>query len=162
MSDLHCPATLLLAPYVEGAEPSAEGSRRLVERAAVDNVSRIYAGTRSEVAQTIGAVETRVPATSEQRPELDGNDVADALSAIADLHRGETVLVLLPVAIIECTLDLLVGRRARLRRQASMHYGSVVEVAVDADGWLLRTPDTRTDSVPDLGADREIRDVRAK
>lgn len=161
MSDLHCPATLLLAPYDAIGEPTEEGTRRLLERAADERVSRVYGGTRAEAVQTTRLMSSGgVAAPAEQRPELDGGDVSGELQAIADLHRGETVLVVLACSTLEAALDALVGRRARLRADASMQYGSVVEVAGDADGWSLRTRAAPTDSVSNLASDREIRDVQ--
>ena len=161
MSDLHCAATLLLAPYDEGAERSREGTRQLTRRAVADRVTRIYAGTSSEAVQTTRVVLAGVDAQAEQRPELDSqHDVAGELHAIADLHRGETVLVVLPVPTVESAIDALVGRRARLRADVSMEYGSVVEVAGDSDGWTLRIWDAPTDSVPNPVTDREMRDVQ--
>jgi hypothetical protein len=139
VSDLHCPATLLLAPYDEGAERSEEGTRQLTRRAAADRVSRVYGGTSTPAVQTTRLLADGVGATAEQRLELDSqDDVAGELHAIADLHRGETVLVVLPGSTVESALEALVGRRARLREGVSMQYGSVVEVSGDADGWALR------------------------
>jgi hypothetical protein len=160
VSDLHCPATLLLAPYDGRADRSDEAIRQLTGRAAAGNVSRIYGGSGAEVVQTMRSLEPGAGASSEARRELDVDDVADELNAIADLHRGETVLVLLPGSAVESALDALVGRRARLRSGLTMHYGAVFEVAADADGWTLRTEASPTDSVPDQVTDSEIRDVR--
>jgi hypothetical protein len=149
VSDLHCPATLLLAPYDAIGEPAEDGTRRLVERTATERVSRVYAGTRAEAVQTTrGLSSGGVAAPAEQRPELDAEDVSGELQAIADLHRGETVLVLLPGPSVERALDALVGRRVWLRSNPSMQYGSMVEVSGDADGWTLRTRVAPTDSVP--------------
>jgi hypothetical protein len=149
VSDLHCPATLLLAPYDAIGEPAEVGTRRLVERTAGERVSRIYAGTRAEAVQTTRVMsDGGVAAPAEQRPELDADDVSGELQAIADLHRGETVLVVLPGSSVERALDTLLGRRVWLRSNPSMQYGSVVEVSTDADGWTLRTRVAPTDSVP--------------
>jgi hypothetical protein len=148
VSDLHCPATLLLAPYDAIGEPAEEGTRRLVERAVHERLSRIYGGTRAEAVQTTRVLSAGgLAAPTEQRPELDTEDVTDELQAIADLHRGETALVVLPVPSVERALDALVGRRVWLRSNPSMQYGSVVEVSTDADGWTLRTTVAPTDSV---------------
>jgi hypothetical protein len=153
--DLHCRATILLAPYDEGAGRNDEGTQALADRAAADNVARVYGGTDVAVVQRMRSVEDALEAGSEQRHGLDADEVTDELEAIADLHRGETVLVLLPAATVTSALDALVGRRVRRRSGASMHYGSVVEVATDADGWALRTRVTPTDSVPETVADAE-------
>lgn len=161
MSDLHCPATLLLAPYDDGAERSEQGTRQLTRRAAADRVSRVYGGTSTDAVQTTRVLADGVGATAEQRLELDSLDgVAGELHAIADLHRGESVLVVLPGSSVESALEALVGRRASARAGPSMQYGSVVEVIVDADGWALRIWDAPTDSVPNPVTDREMRDVR--
>ncbi len=73
------------------------------------------------------------------REELGTSDVVGELEAIADLHRGETVLVVLSRTLLENAVDALVGRRGRRLLGASMSYGSVVEMVGDADGWTLRT-----------------------
>jgi hypothetical protein len=147
VSDLHCPATLLLAPYDEGAQPSLEGTRELTRQTSRDRVSRVYGGTRPEAVQTTRDVSAALGAPAEQRQELDAEDVSRELQAIADLHRGEAVLVALPASLVAATLDALVGRRVWLRADPSMQYGAVVEVAGDADGWTLRTRSVPSDSV---------------
>jgi hypothetical protein len=148
VSDLHCAATLLLAPYDEAAEPPPEGTHELAGRAARDRVSRVYGGARPQAVQTTRAAAAVVGVPAEQRPELDvETELTGELSAIADLHRGEAVMVMLPATLVTTALDALVGRRVWPRAVPSMQYGAVVEVAGDADGWTLRTRAAPTDSV---------------
>jgi hypothetical protein len=163
VSDLQCPATLLLAPYGEGVEPSEEGTRQLARRAGADRVARIFGGTSRAAVQTTRLVADGTGVSAEQRAELDDEgEAAGELHAIADLYRGETVLIMLPVHTVESALEALVGRRASARVEPSMQYGSVVEVAGDADGWSVRIWDAPTDSVPNPVTDCEIRDARPK
>jgi hypothetical protein len=163
VSDLQCPATLLLAPYDERVEPSEAGTRQLTRRASADRVARIFGGISKAAVQTTHLVAVGTDVAAEQRAELDSEaDAVDELHAIADLYRGETVLIMLPVHTVESALEALVGRRASARVESSMQYGSVVEVAGDADGWSVRIWDAPTDSVLNPVTDCEMRDARPK
>jgi hypothetical protein len=135
MSDLQCPVTLLLAPYDERGAGSV-GLARAVE---ADRVCLVYSGPEVPAVRTTRAVAEIVGTASEVREELAAPDVVGELHAIADLHRGETVLVLLSATALENAVEALVGRRGRRGQGESMSYGSVVELVGDADGWALRT-----------------------
>jgi hypothetical protein len=73
-----------------------------------------------------------------QLGDLD-TDARGALGEVIDLHRGETVLVVVPN-------DWLVGSLPGLLANVPDDFGTVrgapdwspVEVAADADGWVLR------------------------
>lgn len=97
---LHCPATLVVA-RAEGDSPA------LAERVRHRNVAGVFTGTEPELAlagRTVGAVLATPVATM---PELDPGasgppatvkealvQLDDVLHSLADLHRGETVVVL--------------------------------------------------------------------
>src|SRR5690349_18857059 len=107
MSDLQCAATLLLLPYDEaGRHASGLAGAR---------IARVWTapGDQERLAAAALAVELGVAvATSE---DLDGPEPSDAaLGAIADEHRGETVVV-------------VVERGA-----------AATEVAIDGDGTARR------------------------
>lgn len=85
---MHCPATLLLAPTPEGEG----GVRALVDELADEMVLAVVTAPGSlrgsEVADVLGAPQ-------EEEPDLAaGEPSPSVLGGIADLHRGETVLVL--------------------------------------------------------------------
>lgn len=114
MSDLQCPATFLVLGSAEPRALQAVSDARLAAAYAVPEA-------RARVAAALG--ETGPPVTA---LDLDGTTYAAALDGLADLHRGETVLVVLP----EDGPAALSGRADRADRAA----GEVLEVAVDADG----------------------------
>jgi broad specificity phosphatase PhoE len=151
MSDLQCPVTLLLASYTEQGD-------ELAREVSADRVCRVYSGPEEQAVQTTRAVAGHVG--TEVREELGTSDVVAELEAIADLHRGETVLVVLSGPLLEKAVDSLVGRRGRRRQDTPMSYGSVVEMVGDADGWTLRTRDTLRNPPSQPGRTGEIRDVK--
>ncbi len=99
MSDLQCPATFLV---LGSAEP------RALEGVSDARLSAAYAvpEARARVADALG--ETGPPVTA---LDLDGTTYVAALDGLADLHRGETVLVVLP----EDAPAVLCGRAERSR-----------------------------------------------
>ena len=62
--------------------------------------------------------------------ELDGTSYVAALEGLADVHRGETVLVVLPEAAAAALADAAGGRAEAP--------DEVIEVTVDGDGWSVR------------------------
>src|SRR5690242_15933176 len=62
-----------------------------------------------------------------------------AVYAIADLHRGETVLVVSHTATLQTGVPPLVGLGEEYGAAHPVPPGAVVEVAADADGWVLRS-----------------------
>lgn len=97
---LHCPALLIVARTEAYAGPLAE---RLRER----NVAAVYTGPDPEatlagrsLAAELGAAAATVPGLDLGASGLPGSlekafaRIADELHALADLHRGETVVVL--------------------------------------------------------------------
>ena len=114
MSDLQCAATLLLVQH----RVSESESRRLGRSLRSARLAAIYTAGSAEATRTAGIVGDE---TGVRVAVLDqALDRSAELEGIADLHRGETVLVVAP-------LDLAGG--------------AVVEVTVDADGWVMRSWD---------------------
>lgn len=119
MSDLQCPATLI----VVSAESRPEATAAAV---AGQPVRAVYAAAEGQLA---GRVADLVGIAARLEPGLaasDGALVREELSAVADLHRGETVVVVCAPTI----LNELAGGRAQSAP-------SVVTVRIDADGWQV-------------------------
>lgn len=116
MSDLQCPAIVILTP-LEGV---AAGERLLAGR---------HVAGRFLVATAATAAAARAAAGGGAMEMLgdvvDGAGLRGQVDALADLHRGETVWVVAPSAMIAAAL----GR------------GELVEsvvVAIDSSGWTVR------------------------
>lgn len=89
---LHCPATLLVAP-----RPADEGSvRSLLEGVRRERVITVVGAPGDELAALASEL---LDVPLEEDPDLGPGCPDDAvLTGIADLHRGETVLVLTQAA----------------------------------------------------------------
>jgi probable phosphoglycerate mutase len=156
MSDLQCAATLLLAGQAE-AEEGARGrltdrgrrqARALGEGLRDRRVAMVYTGPvpramqTAEIAAAVLGVGVRVRSGLRGLRNRDAGEydaVRSDLEAVADLFRGECVLVVGHGGAICAT----VPRAARnlpshAARERSLRDGEVVEVAVDADGWRVR------------------------
>lgn len=87
---LHCPATLLVAP----APRDAKGVASLVDALTGDRVLAVVRApdlaVGTQLAERLGAVLEDEVGLAADEPD------PATLDAIADLHRGETVLVLTP------------------------------------------------------------------
>lgn len=142
MSDVHCPATLLLAGPGEKGEGAVAaltfGGRReargLAASLADRRVALVYAGDDLAAVQTAEVVAAALGLHVQVRPSLgtsyDGSAGVAELEDIADAHRGETVLVVTRRDVLRSVVaTLLPGAAAP---------ASLVELAVDADGWVLR------------------------
>lgn len=143
MSDLQCPATLLLTPSDGVARDVAAAlAERLAERAvrrvwrAPDEQAQQLARTLSDAldveAEVLDELHSQAPAETD-RALLDRFD--SALQQISDLHRGETVLVVVHGDVLRRGVETL-ARRAPGVRPQHVHPGTVVEVDVDSDGLL--------------------------
>jgi hypothetical protein len=128
MSDLQCPATFLV---LGSAEP------RMLQRVSDTRLAAAYAvpEARAGVAAALGGTGPPVTAL-----DLDGTTYAAALEGLADLHRGESVLVVLP----EDAAAALSGRADGADTAA----GDILEVAVDADGWSVHIWTSASDRPP--------------
>ena len=124
MSDLQCAATLLLARSGEvsadgGLTPRGRDQAYALGRSLGDRrLAMVYTSGLEPAAQTAAIVHAETGVAVVVRDGLDDGSVAE-LEALADLHRGETVLV-------------VTGARDERDRC------TVVEVAIDADGWAAR------------------------
>ena len=124
MSDLQCAATLLLVRHGEDHRARALGRSLRVARLAM-----IYTCDRPGAGETAGIVAAATTAPITVRPGLgDGALVGSELESIADLHRGETVLVVSDLRTIRTAVH-----------RVDLDDRAVVELAVDADGWVLRS-----------------------
>jgi len=141
MSDLQCAATLLLTDA--GGSPALGAS--LVDR----RLAAVYASaapdavrTAEDVAAVTGVGVSVSEDLREPGAEAGGEvraRVARELGAIADLHRGETVLVVSHTATLQTGVPPLVGLGEEYGAAHPVPPGAVVEVAADADGWVLRS-----------------------
>jgi hypothetical protein len=139
---LHCPATLLLAPPGDERQMLA-----IAQRVAGDHVARVWSG---RLPAHTAAARVAADALDVGAVEVDGLEevgaaeltagalerVREALSHIADQHRGEAVLVLAPGGVISVVVPALVGGLRADR--ASEEAGSAAEptrVEIGDDGW---------------------------
>jgi hypothetical protein len=132
VSDVHCPATLLLTDPDEQSSGLAgvlRGAR----------VAAVYASGAAADRAEIVAAGLGVRSSVVAGLEAAGERFAEALQGIADEHRGETVLVCTDAGVVSREVprlafnvpaDFAAGRSAT---------GALVEVDCDADGWVLRS-----------------------
>ncbi len=167
MSDLQCAATLLFVGPAAigdgaGADGDGDGAPPLSaagrEQAAAlarslrgDRVAAVYCSAGTAVVQTAEAVASALGIAAATRAGLDagadgmgrdgaGGGLAATLEGIVDVHRGETVLIVSGTEAIEAIVPLL-ARNVRKSHGAEhpLGHGDVVAVAVDADGWVVRS-----------------------
>lgn len=145
MSDLQCPANVLLAPHAtthgDGtlSEAGEDQARQLGRSLAAERVAVVYAGTAPPAVHTAEVVAGVVGAAVRLVEELGEAGVAGELEALADLHRGETVLVVSHAAAVErAVAHLTGGSPARRTPGGGLGPCEVVALAADADGWVLR------------------------
>jgi hypothetical protein len=124
MSDLQCPATVLLVPRdscASGACARSFGARRLsgcfVDAAIAANpdelaaISRLAEGSNCPV-EILGALN-------------DGASLAQTLEQLSDLYRGETIALVTTAAVIRS-----LSGSARLPTEP-------IAVAIDSSGWVV-------------------------
>lgn len=123
MSDLQCPVRVVLVRVDGSWVPAGLGPLLARER-----VVGVWSGTRPEPEQAATALARAagVPVVLRQALDGDGPSVASVLEEVADLHRGETVAVVLPAG---ADLTRLAGARGA--------DGPVVRLEGDGDGWRL-------------------------
>lgn len=125
MSDLQCPATVLLTvPAVEG-EPLDTAAERLARQLRWTRVAVVYSDGSDAAVRTAASVAALLGV-----PDRVEAPFPDCLDQVADLHRGETVLVVAEAgpAGEGSGADLGQGLTAE----------GLVEISVDADGWTVR------------------------
>jgi hypothetical protein len=137
MSDLQCPARLVVAwprSSPEGGDDARDLVAELVLALARERVLLVYAA-QAPLSDAV-ASGLAVPLAA-----------ATDLETVADLHRGETVLLLAEgPRVLDPVRDRLVHGPAadrlegqQLQRQAPGWV--LVRVEVDADGWVVRDSD---------------------
>jgi broad specificity phosphatase PhoE len=161
VSDLHCPATLLLARHDDAdgdhspvpsddegrlTETATEQVERLARSLRDRRVARVYSSTSTRAVE-YGRLAAEVLGVDAQAVDGlrggSGDQVLDryreALQAIADQHRGETVLVLGHGGVLSSVLPRLPGAiHDDVADSGFPPWGAVVEVSVDGDGFVVR------------------------
>jgi hypothetical protein len=126
VSDLQCAATFVFVASGEETRVDA-----LVADLRFRRVAMVYAGAGAKRTARVMADHLGVQVSS--KPGLDERAV---LEGIADEHRGETLLVVADAAPLATVLPTLVpGLPASYRH--GLIAGDVVEMRVDADGWVV-------------------------
>ena len=152
MSDLQCAATILLTSHAD-----ADGDDRALARSLrEERLALIYTSPTPPAVQTaeVVATETGVPVVVREtlrdavRRDGPGTDegpdehvrarMVAELETIADAHRGETVLVVTHAGAIRATVPALVGLADDVGGSRSRTGRALLELAADADGWVLR------------------------
>ena len=128
MSDLQCAATFVFA--VPGDEAQ---DRALAAGLRFRRVALVYAGDGAAPERTARVVSEVLGVQVRRETALDG---IAAVEGIADEHRGETVLVTADAALLAKMLPALVPGLPASHGPA-LAAGDVVEMRVDADGWVV-------------------------
>ncbi len=157
MSDLHCPARVFVARHGEASYDGRERltatgerqARRLAERLRSERVAAVHASSMPRAAATGRIVAEVLGVGVELHDELgevgiESEDavvdrIAAALAGIADLYRGEAVLVVGH----QGAFALALPRIATGAPVAALDPGESVGLEHDADGWR---PIARTDT----------------
>jgi hypothetical protein len=131
VSDLQCPATFLFAvPADEARARSLAGDLRF------RRVAAVYTGHGAGAARTARLVADVLGVRVHEELGLAGPEWTAALEGVADEHRGGTVLVTADAPVLAGLLPSLVpGLPASYGR--GLAPGDVVEMRVDADGWVV-------------------------
>ena len=176
MSDLQCPATVLIARHgeamtaVDGVLSDDDGPLTVKGRGQVHDLvgqvrgRRVAAVYSSRTRPSIESAELAAselglaPVAVDGLQEFSVGDLAgasfhdearftEAIEEIADVHRGETVLVFSHGAAMSLAIPRLAANmRNDLARQRVLPNCAVAEVEVDSDGWRLVSWPSVTDS----------------
>ena len=194
MSDLHCPATLVVARHAkaafvedwfsdEGGSLTSEGraqARALADSLEGRRIAAVWCSDASRAVQTAEIVAARLGVTVAARKSLrevfigtlmeqpfdygrieevcekwyagslearfeDGESGAEVVARhraqfeeIADLHRGETVLVVGHQTALGIVVPTLAGLTVAWARDNELANTESIELENDADGWVLR------------------------
>lgn len=142
MSALQCPATLVLTCP---GEPH-EAAERLVERLAALRVSYVWHSDQPDAVRTAEILAARcgvgLASRHDLRERTDGEPDVDvverirtSLAEIADLHPGESVLVITHPG----ALRLVVPRVCRMDvPPQDITPGGSIEIEIDAEDWVCR------------------------
>jgi hypothetical protein len=120
VSDLQCPATFVLVPA--DAQPE-----RVDHALAHDRVAEVRTDERPEAVVLARTLATGWGLPAPVPAALDTASYRELLGDLADLRRGETTVVVVAPGL----LALVAGRDDRDPPE-------LVEVQVDADGWVVR------------------------
>jgi hypothetical protein len=133
VGDLHCPATLLLTDLGKQEVAGVAASLRGARVAAVYS-SGLAAGPAGTVAAELG-----LRARTVVELDASGEGFGGALQTIADEHRGETVLVVTDAGRVSREVPRLTLNVPADFGAERPTEGVLVEIACDADGWVLRS-----------------------
>ncbi|WP_227486659.1 hypothetical protein [Nocardioides malaquae] len=145
MSSLQCPATLLVAACGAVAEASAaEVVRDWYAQLAHRRVASVWSAPSAGARAVARDLSVRLGCPVQLRPDLDdgvpgqgaASTLREVLQEAADLHRGETVLVLLGAATPGDALERIVGGTSRGHRDTDL-----VELEVDEEWRVVTGPD---------------------
>ena len=144
MSDLQCPATFLVVRVHTLGKGWRGQVAGLTERLRDSRVAAVYAGTTAPAVAVSAALADGLgvpshPLAAPPTPGVPGDGTAvarcrTALEELADLHRGETVLVVDDGQVLEPALAPLVGRGPGAGPTPPYR---PVALEVDGDGWRL-------------------------
>ena len=166
MSDLQCPATLIIAAHGEAKNAPGgvqswdagltvkgrEQVRHLVRQIAQRRIAGVYSSPMGSAIESAELAASELGLRSvvvEGLQELSAVDLAgdsshdeqrftEAIQEIADVHRGETVLVFSHAGAMTLAIPKLsVNARGGLAGQRFLPNCAAAEVEVDADGWRL-------------------------
>lgn len=150
MSDLQCAATLLICCAGDADDagltlPARREARELGQSLGSARLSMVYSSSAPAAVQTAELAAAASGIAVRLRDGLGGSPeardrVAEELQTIVDQHRGETVLVVSDAAAVRSVVP-------PLAKNLPDDYGtghdappcSVTELAVDGDGWLVRS-----------------------
>lgn len=113
MSDLQCPATILLI-----ADESLRSSRPGLAKSG--HLAAVF------IASAVAADLDPLAAATRLAGVADGATLAQAMEDLADLHRGETIAIVAPREMIQHALG------------TSEPPADLVAVDIDASGWSVR------------------------
>jgi len=128
VSDLQCAATFVFV--ASGDETRADA---LAAELRFRRVAMVYTGVGAGPERTARTVAAHLGVRVSSRPGLDERAV---LESLADEHRGETLLVVADATPLATVLPSLVPGLPESYGQG-LTAGDVVEMRVDADGWVV-------------------------
>ena len=137
MSDVHCAATLVVLPVSAGGDVAALdgalGGARVASVFCGDDPEGMRAA--ETLGKRLGVPVTTCAALRDGRADEPVRALVDRVRAqlqeIADLHRGETALVVASTATVAAALPFVTGRGVEVTA------GTPLALANDADGWAL-------------------------
>jgi 2,3-bisphosphoglycerate-dependent phosphoglycerate mutase len=135
VSDLQCPATLVLA-----AAGDEEQARALAESLRDRRVAVVYTDDSPATGAAVDAVSAGLGAPVRSEPDLREGFLPPGavLEQLADAHRGETVLVLAAAPVLTAAVgELPVGAGRSYAARQPLAPGQRAELRADADGWVV-------------------------